>query len=69
MKKSTRSQQSEQTKAIIRAAKKLVDAKTPRKEVFSFIEESYKTMAAQDHGFFDNVQYQKAIKSVIDYMD
>lgn len=69
MKNSTRSQQSEQTKAIIRAAKKLVDENAPRKEVFSFIEESYKTMAAQNHGFFDNVQYQKAVKSVVDYMD
>ena len=64
----TRSQQSEQTKAIIRVAKKLVDRGAPRKEVFKFIEDNYKVLARQNNGFFDNVQYQKAVKSVVNYM-
>jgi hypothetical protein len=68
MKTCTRSQQSKETKVIIRNAKMMVDQNKPRKEVFDFIRTSYNALAEQ-YGFFDNVQYDKAIKSIVDYMD
>ena len=68
MKKSTRSQQSNETKKIIATAKKMVDAGENYKVVCGYIKKRYEDMAKENHNFFDNVQYQKALKSAIDYM-
>ena len=68
MKKSTRSQQSNETKKIIAIAKKMVDAGENYKVVCGYIKNRYEDMAKENHNFFDNVQYQKALKSAIDYM-
>ena len=68
MKKSTRSQQSNETKKIIATAKKMVDAGANYKVVCGYIKNCYEDMAKENHNFFDNVQYQKALKSAIDYM-
>ena len=68
MKKSTRSQQSNKTKKIIATAKKMVDVGEDFKIVCSYIKKSYEDIARENYGFFDNLQYQKALKSVIDYM-
>lgn len=68
MTKSTRSQQSGETKKIIATAKKMVDAGENYKVVCSYIKKCYENMARENYGFFDNLQYQKALKSVIDYM-
>lgn len=68
MKKSTRSQQSGETKKIIATAKKMVDAGENFKVICSYIKKCYDDMAIENYNFFDNVQYQKALKSVIDYM-
>jgi hypothetical protein len=67
MKTCTRSQQSKETKEIIARAKTLVDCQISVKEVFKFIRHEYDSLASKQ-GFFDNLQYQKAIKSVVDYM-
>jgi hypothetical protein len=67
MKKSSRSQQSEFTKSTIRKAKKMVDDGFDYKAVMNFLKEEYEA-EAQNTGFFDNIQYNKATKSVIDYM-
>ena len=68
MKKSTRSQQSNETRKIIASAKKMVDAGENFKVVCSYIKKRYEDMARENYNFFDNIQYQKALKSVIDYM-
>jgi hypothetical protein len=68
MKKSTRSQQSNETKKIITKAKKMVDVGEDFKIVCSYIKKCYEDMARENYGFFDNLQYQKALKSVVDYM-
>jgi hypothetical protein len=68
MKKSSRTQQSAFTKNVIKVAKQMVDNNKDSKEVFAYIESEYKKEAENHLGIIDNIQYQKAIKSVIDYM-
>lgn len=55
----TRSQQSNETKAIIRKAKREIDNGRNYKEVLSEVEEV----------ITDSIQRQKAIKSIVDYID
>lgn len=68
MKKSTRSQQSKETKKIIATAKKMLDDGVSFKEVTCYIRNQYDLLAEQNFGFFDNIQYEKAIKSVVEYL-
>lgn len=68
MKKSSRTQQSDFTKNVIKIAKQMVDSGKDRKVIFSYIENEFTKEAENHMGMIDNVQYQKAIKSVIDYM-
>ena len=68
MKRSTRSQQSNETRKIIATAKKMVDIGEDFKIVCLYIKKCYEDIARENYNFFDNVQYQKALKSVIDYM-
>ena len=49
-------------------AKEKVDAGENYKVVCGYIKKRYEDMAKENHNFFDNVQYQKALKSAIDYM-
>lgn len=67
MKKSTRSQQSEFTKKTIVSAKKMVDDGVDFRSVMNFIREEFER-DAKTTGFVDNLQLNKATKSVIDYM-
>lgn len=67
MKKSTRSQQSRETKNIIARAKKMIDNDESYKVVCEFVKKSYEDMAVEN-GYFDNLQFNKAIKSVADYV-
>lgn len=59
MKTCTRSQQSEETKKIIRKAKKDIDSGRDYKEVLDEIEKV----------ITDGTQRRKAIKSIVDYID
>lgn len=68
MKKSTRSQQSKETKKIITTAKKMVDDGENFRVVCSYIKKCYEDMAKENYNFFDNVQYNKSIKSIVDYI-
>lgn len=68
MRKASRTSQSDFTKKVIRAAKEMVDNGIETKKVFAFIENEYKEEAKQNFGFIDNVQYQKAIQSVVKYI-
>lgn len=68
MKRSSRTQQSEFARTIIRKAKKMIDDGVNYKEVLVYIKKEFEEDAKNNHNFFDNIQYQKAVKSVIDYI-
>ena len=68
MKSCSKSQQSQFTKVVIRKAKKMIDEGIDYKEVLNFVKKSFEDDAKNNHNFFDNIQYQKAVKSVIDYI-
>lgn len=68
MKHSSRTQQSEFTRTIIRKAKKMIDDGVNYKEVLVYIKKEFEEDAKNNHNFFDNIQYQKAINSVIAYI-
>lgn len=68
MKKSTRSQQSNETKKITATAKKMIDNGETFKTVCSYIKKCYEDMAKENYNFFDNVQYNKAIQSIVNYI-
>ena len=55
-------------RVINNTAKKMVDVGEDFKIVCSYIKKSYEDIARENYGFFDNLQYQKAFKSAIDYM-
>lgn len=69
MKKSTRSQQSNETKKIIATAKNMVDNGEKFKVVCDYIKGRYEDMAKENYNFFDNIQYNKAINSIVNYID
>ena len=67
MKTSSRTQQSKETKKIIAEAKKMLTNGVEYKAVIEHIKNCYNDMAKAT-GFFDTIQYNKAIKSIIDFM-
>lgn len=68
MKRSTRSQQTPFTKKVIKAAKAMIDNGADTKDVFNYIEEEFKRNAADNLGMVDNLQYQKAVKAIVEYI-
>lgn len=68
MKKSSRTQQTDFTKQVIKVAKQMVDNGAEYKAVLAYIENEFKKDAENHLGIIDNIQYRKATKSVIDYM-
>ena len=68
MKKSSRTQQSDFTKNVVKMAKQMVDNGSDRKAVFAYVENEFNKEAEKHLGVVDNIQYRKALKSVIDYM-
>lgn len=67
MTRCSKTQQSSETKKIIAAAKNMVRNGHGSKEVFNYIENCYNEMAKAT-GLFDNIQYRKALKAVIEFM-
>lgn len=69
MRRCSRSQQSSETKKIIAVAKNMVKNGSSNSTVFEYIKNSYNEIANDNFGFFDNVQYNKALNSVIKIME
>ena len=65
--KTTRSQQTAFTKSVITKAKKMLDNKEDYKKVLEFVKAEF-DKEAKANGYFDNLQYNKATKSVIEYI-